>query len=73
MLLADFKTTRASAGPAQPAPAAYVAQLALYRLLLSEIYPGRRVRPSWSGPPGPSIQELRSEDLDRALGLVKAA
>ena len=41
VLLADFKTTARPPGPDEPSPPAYVAQLALYRALLSEIYPGR--------------------------------
>ena len=72
VLLADFKSDARVPAPALPAPAAYAAQLALYRLLLQQIYPGRRVRPFLVWTAGPSIQELRSEDLDRALDLVTA-
>jgi ATP-dependent helicase/nuclease subunit A len=72
VLLADFKSDARVPGPARPAPAAYAAQLALYRLLLQQIYPGRRIRPFLVWTAGPSIQELRSEDLDRALDRVTA-
>ncbi len=72
VLLADFKSDARVPGPARPAPAAYVAQLALYRRLLQQIYPGRWVRPFLVWTAGPSIQELRPEELDQALDRLTA-
>ena len=40
ILIADYKTTARPPRGDEPAPAAYVAQLALYRALLADIYPG---------------------------------
>ena len=39
VLVADFKTTARPPREGEPAPQSYVTQLALYRLLLREIYP----------------------------------
>ena len=72
VLLADFKSDARVPGPARPAPAAYVAQLALYRRLLQQIYPGRWVRPFLVWTAGPSIQELRPKELDQALDRLTA-
>src|SRR3712207_2058917 len=44
VLVADFKTTARVPRAGQPPPRSYVAQLALYRMLLSEIYPDKRIR-----------------------------
>ncbi len=48
-------------------------QLALYRALLQEIYPGKRVRAFLVWTSGPVVHELREPDLESALSLVKAA
>ncbi|MCB5174954.1 double-strand break repair helicase AddA [Microvirga lenta] len=73
VLVADFKTTARPPRPGQPPPRSYVAQLALYRTLLQEIYPGRRVRAFLVWTSGPVIHELREPDLESALTLIKAA
>jgi ATP-dependent helicase/nuclease subunit A len=73
VLLADFKTTARPPSLDEPAPQAYVAQLALYRALLSEIYPDRPVRAFLVWTSGPLIRELSTQELDAALLLVNAA
>ena len=73
VLVADFKSDARVPVPGEPAPEAYVAQLALYRRLLEDIYPGRRIRPFLIWTAGPLIQELPSADLDQALRLLTAA
>jgi ATP-dependent helicase/nuclease subunit A len=73
VLLADFKSDARVPAPGEPAPAPYALQLALYRRLLQEIYPERRVRPFLVWTAGPLIRELPSADLDRALTLLTAA
>jgi ATP-dependent helicase/nuclease subunit A len=72
VLLADFKTGRPP-DPGHPTPAAYVAQLALYRMLLRDIYPGRRVRAFLIWTQGPRVQELSDSDLDASLDPIDAA
>ena len=56
--MADFKTTARPPKPGQPPPRSYVAQLALYRMLLAEIYPGKRIRTFLIWTSGPVIHEL---------------
>jgi ATP-dependent helicase/nuclease subunit A len=73
VLVADFKTTARAPRPGQPPPRAYVAQLALYRTLLQEIYPDRRIRSFLVWTAGPVIHELTEPDLESALSLIKAA
>jgi ATP-dependent helicase/nuclease subunit A len=73
VLVADFKTTARAPRPGQPPPQSYVAQLALYRMLLGEIYPGKRIRTFLVWTAGPVIHELMEPDLESALTLIKAA
>ncbi len=73
VLVADFKTTARAPRPGQPPPRSYVAQLALYRMLLSEIYPDKRIRTFLVWTAGPVIHELMEPELEQALTLIKAA
>jgi ATP-dependent helicase/nuclease subunit A len=65
IVVADFKTGARRAGA--PVPPSYLGQLALYRALLSEAYPGRRVRTLLVWTSGPEIVEPDAEALDAAL------
>jgi ATP-dependent helicase/nuclease subunit A len=73
VLVADFKTTARPPRAGQPPPRSYVAQLALYRTLLAEIYPRRRIRTFLIWTSGPVIHELMEPELESALTLIKAA
>jgi ATP-dependent helicase/nuclease subunit A len=73
VLVADFKTTTRPLKADQPPPSSYVAQLALYRMLLSEIYPDKRIRTFLIWTSGPTIRELLEPELESALTLIKAA
>jgi ATP-dependent helicase/nuclease subunit A len=73
VLVADFKTTARPPRPGQPPPQAYVAQLALYRTLLREIYPDKHIRTFLIWTSGPVIHELMEPELESALTLIKAA
>jgi ATP-dependent helicase/nuclease subunit A len=73
VLVADFKTTARAPKPGQAPPSSYVAQLALYRTLLQEIYPEKRIRTFLIWTSGPVIHELMEPDLESALSLIKAA
>jgi len=73
VLVADFKTTARAPKPSQPPPQGYVAQLALYRTLLQEIYPQKRIRTFLVWTAGPVIHELMEPELESALTLIKAA
>jgi ATP-dependent helicase/nuclease subunit A len=73
VLVADFKTSATPPAPGPPVPAAYVAQLALYRTLLAEIYPGRPVRAFLVWTAGPVVRELTEAEMGGALARIKAA
>lgn len=63
--LADFKT---GAPPkAGKAPAAYVAQLAVYAALLRQMHPGHALHAALVWPQGPAILPLPPERLDDAM------
>jgi len=72
VLIADFKTARPPR-VGEPAPHTYVAQLALYRALLREIYPSHRIRAFLVWTAGPLVRELIDDELDGALVQIKAA
>jgi ATP-dependent helicase/nuclease subunit A len=73
VLIVDYKTNRDP--PRRPAevPAAYVTQLALYRAVLSRLYPDRPVRAALVWTDVPDLMEISSSDLDAALVAVTAA
>lgn len=72
ILIADYKTTARPPQDNESPPPAYVAQLALYRALLKDIYPSRPVRAFLIWTSGPLIRELAAAELDGALGIIKA-
>jgi len=67
VLVVDYKSNRPP--PRDPADVAeaYLGQMALYRAVLSPIWPGRRVRCSLLWTDGPRLMELPEALLDRAL------
>ena len=70
VLIADYKTTARPPKGDELVPPAYVAQLALYRALLKEIYPARPVRAFLIWTTGPLVRELRGDELDAALSAI---
>jgi ATP-dependent helicase/nuclease subunit A len=69
VLIADFKTGRNTAQRF----GGYAKQLAQYRALLQEIYPGRTVRAALVWTEVPDLMELSADDLDAALARVTLA
>ena len=65
VLLADFKT--GTPRPAEVAPAAYIAQMALYRAAVEPLYPGKTVRPFIVWTANATAVELPCEMLSAAL------
>ncbi len=51
----------------EDAPAGYVRQLALYRAVLAQLYPGKRVRAALVWTETPDLMVLSDEALDAAL------
>ncbi|MGO4570588.1 double-strand break repair helicase AddA [Microvirga sp. 2TAF3] len=72
VLVADFKTTARPPRPGQKPPRSYVTQLALYRLLLREIYPQKKVRAFLVWTSGPVIHELMETEMESVLAFIAA-
>lgn len=72
VLVADFKTTMRPPRAGQAPPRSYVAQLALYRRLLQEIYPDKTVRAFLVWTAGPVIHEMLEAEMNQVLTFVAA-
>jgi len=70
VLIADYKTDRAPPRRVADVPEAYVRQLALYREVLSFLYPGRPVRTLLVWTEVPDLMEISGELLDRAVAAL---
>jgi len=68
VVIADFKTNRIV--PASGAPPAHVLQLALYRALLAQIYPGKRIRCLIVWTATAAANELSDAEMDAALAAI---
>jgi ATP-dependent helicase/nuclease subunit A len=64
VLIADFKSDRV---PPRAAPDNYVTQLALYRAVIRNVYPGRVIRAALVWTQAPRLDEVPAERLDSAL------
>ena len=67
VLIADYKTNRPAPTTIDGVPAAYIAQLALYRAVLSRLYPGKSVRAALIFTEVPDFMEISAAALDHAL------
>ena len=67
VLIVDYKTNRPPPALLGDVPDAYVVQLALYRALLAEIYPGREIAAALLFTETPALIELPAAALDAAL------
>jgi ATP-dependent helicase/nuclease subunit A len=67
VLIADYKTNRDPPTNVDEAPRAYVGQLALYRAVLSKIYPDRPIRAALVWTELPDLMELPADMLDQAI------
>ena len=68
VLVADYKTGRHCPDDAARVPAAYIRQMALYRALLQEVFPGLEVHAALVFTAAPRLLALPGEMLDGALG-----
>ncbi|WP_312795255.1 PD-(D/E)XK nuclease family protein, partial [Tianweitania sp.] len=74
VLILDYKTNRPPPADLDAVPDTYVLQLALYRALLADLYPGRRIEAALLFTEAPRLIALPSERLDAALaGLNRAS
>jgi ATP-dependent helicase/nuclease subunit A len=67
VLIADFKSDRTPPERIEDVPLGYLRQLALYRALLMQLYPGRPVRAALVWTEVPELMELSPTALDAAL------
>ena len=67
VLIADYKTDGIVPQRLDDAPPAYIAQLALYRAVISRIYPDKTVRAALVFTNGPVLMEVPAASMDRAL------
>jgi ATP-dependent helicase/nuclease subunit A len=67
VLIVDFKTNQAAPKSAAEAPAAYVRQLALYRAVLSRLYPQKLIRAVLLWTEALEYMEISAPALDAAL------
>ena len=73
ILIADYKTDRAVPRGPEDAPAPYVGQLALYRAVLSRLYPNKTVRAALLFTQEPCLLEISAEAMDKALAALPSA
>jgi ATP-dependent helicase/nuclease subunit A len=67
VLIGDYKTDRPPPRNLNNVPAAYIRQLALYRALLCQLYPGKMVRAALLWTDVPDLMEIPAAALDAAL------
>ena len=67
VLIVDYKTNRPPPAAAAGVPLAYRRQLALYRALLQNIYPGRAVRAFLLWTAVPHLMEIDAKTLDESM------
>jgi ATP-dependent helicase/nuclease subunit A len=67
VLIVDFKTNQAAPRSAAEAPATYVRQLALYRAVLSRLYPQKPIRTVLLWTEALEYMEISVPALDAAL------
>ena len=73
VLIADFKTNRPPPRRIEDVPPIYLRQLALYRAVLTKLYPDKPVRAALIWTEVPDLMELSGEVLDAALARVTSA
>ncbi len=73
VLIVDYKTNRPPPASADGVALSYRRQLALYRALLQEIYPGRPVRAFLLWTAAPQLMEIDAKTLDRSMPYATAS
>ena len=70
VLIADYKTNRPAPEQFEDVPTAYVRQLALYRAVLAQLYPGKAIRAALLWTHVPDLMEIPAAAMDRELAAV---
>ncbi|MCX5513687.1 double-strand break repair helicase AddA [Kaistia algarum] len=72
VLLVDFKTSRPPASADDALAPSYIAQMALYRALLADLYPERRIEAALLFTEGPTLIPVPPERLDACISRITA-
>jgi len=67
ILIADYKTNHPAPKRIEDVPPAYISQLALYRAVLTELYPDRPVRAALVWTDVPDLMEVSASLMDAAM------
>ncbi len=70
VLIGDYKTDRLVPSGLAEVPAAYIAQLALYRTVLAQLYPDKAVRAALIFTAAPVLIEIPIDALEAELGKI---
>ena len=68
VLIADYKTNRPPPRRLEDVPPAYVTQLALYRAVLGQLYPGKAIRAALVWTDVPDLMEISAAGAGRRAG-----
>jgi len=72
VLIADFKTNRPAPARIEDADPAYLRQMAIYRAVLAEVFPGRPIEAALVWTDGPALMPVPAALMDRALAELAA-
>jgi ATP-dependent helicase/nuclease subunit A len=70
VLIADYKTNRPPPARPEDVPPAYIRQLALYRAVLGELYPGKPLKAALVWTEVPDLMEISPTAMARELAAV---
>jgi ATP-dependent helicase/nuclease subunit A len=73
VLALDFKTNRPPPTRLEDLPPIYVRQMALYRLALAKLFPGKRIACALVWTEGPRLMPLPAEILEREAARLRSA
>jgi ATP-dependent helicase/nuclease subunit A len=73
VLILDYKTNRPPPADLSSVPDAYVLQLALYRALLGDLYPGKRIEAALLFTETPQLIALPADHMDAAFAGLNTA
>ena len=72
IFIVDFKSNRTPPTKLEDVPVYYATQMALYRMALSKIFPGRRIGSALIWTQGPVLMPLPDEFLDAQTRRIRS-
>jgi ATP-dependent helicase/nuclease subunit A len=70
VLIADYKTNHPAPTRIAEVPAAYIRQMALYRAVLAELFPGRPIRAALVWTDTPDLMEVSADLMDAEMAAL---